>query len=261
MKRVLVTGGTGSLGKWVVNYLSEKKYSVSILTSKENILPPNGVSAFIGNLADSKGLGDATAEADVIIHCASNPRNFERVDVEGTQNLLKTINKERTKHFIFISIVGVDKSDYPYYKAKLVVEKMIAESSIPFTILRTTQFHSFVLSIAQTFITEQQNGIVTTPPGMRFQSIDIREVAQKLVDVVEHAAGLLPEFGGPEVLSFEEMVRQYLDATTTNLIIKSSNIEGDRYQLFRSGVNLCPQNKNGKIIWQEFLKENLLIDK
>lgn len=258
MKRVLVTGGTGALGKWVVNYLSEKKYSVSILTSKEDISPENGVSIFTGDLANNTGLFKATAEADVIIHCASNPQNFERVDTEGTQNLLKAINKQRASHFIYISIVGVDKSEYPYYKAKHVVEKMIAESGIPYTIIRTTQFHNFVLSIAQTLIAEQQNGLVTTPPGMRFQSIHIREVAEKLVDVVEQSAGFISEFGGPEVLSFQEMVQQYLVATRTNLRIKSSNMEGERYKLFRSGVNLCPDNKNGKITWQEFLKEKFL---
>ena len=167
---------------------------------------------------------------------------------------MKSLNKERTKHFIYISIVGVDKSNYPYYKAKHVTEKIITGSSgIPYTILRATQFHNFILSIVQSFTTEK-NETITIPSGMKFQSVDIREVANKLIDILQTPSGLLPDFGGPEILPFEKMVQEYLNITKSQSLLKASAIPGERYELFRSGVNLCPGHTDGKITWQNFLE-------
>lgn len=257
MKQVLVTGGTGRLGKWVVDYLLQKNLGVSILSTKENLSLKNNITLFKGNLATNSGLSEATAEADMIIHCASNSKSFEQTDINGTRNLLNAISKEKTKHFVYISIVGVDKSGYPYYRAKYTVEKMIAGSGIPYTILRATQFHSFVLTMVQSLIKDQSGRVIKIPAGMKFQSVDIREVAKQLVDGLEKDAGLLPDFGGPEILPFEVMVQIYLTITKTKAVIQPASMEGVRYDLFRSGVNLCPHHAIGKITWQRFLEETI----
>jgi uncharacterized protein YbjT (DUF2867 family) len=259
MNEVLVTGGTGNLGKCVVDYLLKKNYAVRVLSSKDNIPPQQNVLLLKADLASNTGLDGATAKADFIIHCASNPKNFKRVDLDGTRNLLQSIDRERTRHLVYISIVGVDKSTYPYYQAKKAVEKMIEDSGIPFTILRTTQFHSFILSILESFVNNQSNSVVKIPAGMKFQSVDIKEVAKLLVDSLGRAAGHLPDFGGPQVLSFESMVQTYLNITKTDLEVQAAQIEGERFDLFRSGVNLCFNNAHGKVTWQRFLEEMVYV--
>jgi uncharacterized protein YbjT (DUF2867 family) len=256
MKKILITGGTGNLGKQVVDLLlPRKEFEISILSSRANAHSSDNVKMFKGDLANNMGLANATEEAEILIHCASDARNFKEIDIEGTHNLLSSSNK-KIRHFIYISIVGVDKSNYPYYLAKHQAEKMIAGSGIPYTILRTTQFHSFVLALLQPFIENKVNGVIKIPGGMKFQSVDIKEVAQKLVELsLAEASGLLPEFGGPEILSFEEIGRSYVDITRSEGVIEHTDFEGARYKLFRTGVNLCPGNKFGKLTWQEYLKE------
>lgn len=256
MKNVLVTGGTGTLGREVVNHLLRLRYETSVLTSRQNVSMPQDYRIFKGDLEKDTGLDIALKNADVIIHCASNPKNSLKVDVEGTRNLLKAINRNKTHHLIYISIVGVDKSDYPYYKVKVTVEKMIKECGMPFTILRATQFHSLVLNI----ITSLQiaNGGIIAPEGMRFQSIDVKEVASCLVELVkEKPAGLLPDRGGPEVLRIDEMISDYLNVFRLNYTLQLQKIKNERNDMFSSGVNLCPSNKYGKITWKQFLQSSL----
>ena len=258
MKRILVTGGTGNLGKWVIEHLLEKNYDVSILSTREKLSLANNVALFKGDLAKNIGLAPASDEAEIVIHCASNPRSFEHTDIEGTRNLLRSINRERTQHFVYISIVGVDKSDYPYYKAKYAVEKMTADSGIPYTILRTTQFHGFILSFIKSFVKDAPGREIKIPVGMKFQSVDIREVDKKLVGCLDKAEGLLPDFGGSEVLNFEEMVQNYLDIVASKSLLSPTNIGAELYELFRSGVNLCPENAFGKLTWQRFLEDKII---
>lgn len=255
MKNVLVTGGTGNLGKQVVDYLQRKNYSVCVLSTKESTFRRKDFLFVRGDLSTNTGLDKATSQADIIIHCASDPRNFEQVDLVGTRNLLQSINRAITQHIIYISIVGVNKSTYPYYRTKFAAEELIANSGIPYTILRTTQFHNFILSILKSFINSQLNGVASIPSGMRFQSVDVREVAGMLVDNLEHPAGLLPDFGGPQILTFEDMVQSYLNVTKTNVKIEVTDIAGEQFDLFRSGVNLSPNNSFGNITWQSFLEQ------
>jgi len=252
--KILVTGGTGTLGQSVVHQLLAQHHQVCVLSSQQNPSLPKGIHIFKGDLAANAGLREATENAAIIIHCASNPKASQKTDIDGIHNLLGAIEKNRAQHFIYISIVDVDKSTYPYYGSKRTVEKIIAESGIPYSILRTTQFHNLVLNIIQQFTSNSNNRIIQIPQGMRFQSIDVNEVASLLIELVKTApAGLLPNAGGPQVLTFEEMAQAYLDVFKRTDVLQPMPVEGERFDLFRSGINLCPENVCGRITWEEFL--------
>jgi uncharacterized protein YbjT (DUF2867 family) len=149
MVKVLVTGGTGTLGREVVACLLARQYSVRILSHQANPSVSQGVELFQGNLAVGMGVPEAVAGVDAVIHCASSSRTG--MDVEGTRLLLQAAGVSGSPHIIHISIVGIDRSDYPYYKAKLESEMLIERSGLPWTILRATQFHDLVLGIIQSF--------------------------------------------------------------------------------------------------------------
>lgn len=253
MEKVLVTGGTGHLGQWVVRYLLEAGHEVGVLSSGRKVQEKD-FTLTRGDLASGKGLREAVSGVDAIVHCASNPPQATAVDVRGTKNLLDVIDTDILRHFVYISIVGVDKSDYPYYRAKYQVEQMLTDSKLPVTILRTTQFHSFVLSIIRSLPVDDA-GTMTIPPAMKFQSVEIREVALRLVTCLSgKPSGLLPDFGGPEILSLEEMVKTYLEIAGLHTSLTVNPLENNRYSLFASGVNLCPDYKEGHIRWREFIQ-------
>ncbi len=252
MKNVLITGGTGTLGTEIVTQMiNDSIHQVSILSSQKSYSPPQSHITH-GNLATNEGLYEALENTDIIIHCASNPKDALNVDLAGTANLLNAINKNKKPHLIYISIVGVDKSAYPYYNIKAKVEKMIAESGVPFSVLRTTQFHNFVLSMIQSF--PFSNGHLMVPKGMRFQSIDIKDVANRLIKLTgEEPSGLLPDMGGPEILGIREMVMDYQNVFGKNDTLEIAVTNNERHNLFRTGINLCNLNIDGKITWEQFL--------
>ncbi len=262
MKRILITGGTGHLGQKVVSSIISKGHKVNILSTKTpSFDKESNITYYNSNLSENIGLKKASKDADIIIHCASNPKKFQKVDIEGTQNLLKAIDTKSIKHFVYISIVGVHKSDYPYYKAKLEVENLLESSGIPYTILRTTQFHSFVVTLIESFTNETtyDKSILKIPQGLKFQSVATLEVADLLAKIsLEPPKGLLPDFGGAEVLSFEKMTDYYLREHQLNWDVQTETTNDIRHQLFRSGINLCPYSALGKETWKMFLKQSIV---
>lgn len=259
MNSILITGGTGHLGRKVAGVLTKKNFKVGILTTQT--VPKNKENCIIyrtGNLIDNSGLKEATGNVDIIIHCASDPGNFQQADIAGTKNLLNAIDRRSIKHFVYISIVGVDKSSYPYYRAKLKVENLLSDSGIPYTIVRTTQFHYFILTMIQNLINETtgNNSVLKIPEGLKFQSVSTQEVAELLaVTSLESPKGLLPDFGGKEVLSFAEMAVCYLNEFQLDRQVQLEMTTDIRHQLFRSGVNLCPDNTFGRQTWKDFLRK------
>lgn len=255
---VLVTGGTGTLGKQVVKQLIKQGNTPIVLTSKENAAVEDGAIAVVGNLGTGTGLNEATANADVIIHCASNPRNSAEVDVQGTANLLSSIPADRSPHIIYISICGVDKSTYLYYQHKLAVEKLIAASRFPHTIIRITQFHNFILHrILLPGLNEQETSI-ELPDNMSFQPIDIQDAAAYIVNSIrEEPQGACLTIGGPEIFTIRQLATTYLEYTGKEYIIRDSSAQSDFHNIFRSGINLTPENKTGTITWSTFLQITL----
>jgi uncharacterized protein YbjT (DUF2867 family) len=247
--KILVTGGTGSLGSRVVDRLRSAGCEVKTLSRSGR---PGTVQ---GDLLTGEGLEQAVEGIDIIVHCASSPTNPRQVDVEGTKRLLRAAERAGVSHIVFVSIVGVDRNpSYPYYGMKLEVEQMIEHASIPWTILRATQFHEFVLKLIQ-FL--DRLPVMMMPKGVLLQPIQTEEVADRLVELALRApAGRVPDLGGPEVWTAAELARIYFKANGRKRRIVEVPIPGKIVQAFRAGAHLCPDQKYGKIRWDEFLQSN-----
>src|ERR1700680_677126 len=118
---VLVTGGTGALGREVVIDLRSSGHRARVLSRKAG----TGADWVQGNLASGAGLDRAVADVDTIIHAGSAARQPWRegaVDVKGTRRLLEAAKRAHVKHFVYISIVGMEGVAYRYYKHKLAAE-------------------------------------------------------------------------------------------------------------------------------------------
>ena len=261
MTTVLVTGGTGNLGREVVSRLVARRQRVRILSHRASPSVPPDVEVIAGDLVSGIGLREAVAGVDAIIHCASAPNDSPLVDVEGTRALLQAAGASGSgsPHFVYISIVGIERSSFPYYTSKRETEMIIEQEGLPWSIVRATQFHDFVLWLMRSFGADTLP-VVPVAGGMRFQSIDIGEVADRLVELAgQGPVGHAPDMGGPQIRTIEEMTEAYLRIRGRKAIVRSearaSQVQpGDMFDAFRSGINLVPDHAVGTITWEAFLQ-------
>src|SRR4051794_41725873 len=123
---------------------------------------PGGVR---GDLATGSGLPAAAAGAELVVHAASDPRgDVWQADVAGTRRLVQALDRERLRHLVFVSIVGVDRIPYGYYHAKFAAEQILLASGLPITLLRITQFHDLVDELLST---ARRGPILPVPMGWR----------------------------------------------------------------------------------------------
>ncbi|MEU6394435.1 NAD(P)H-binding protein [Streptomyces sp. NPDC046939] len=241
MTTILVTGGTGTLGRLVAERLRGDGHEVRVLSRKAE---PYAVDLREGGPA----LDRAVDGADVIVHCASSPRGG---DEEAARNLIAAARRAGVPHLVYISIVGVDRVPFGYYKAKLAVERLIEESGLGWTVLRTTQFHEFVHDILRTFA---KSPVMPLPAGLDDQPIEVSEVAGRLAELaVGPPAGRVPVMGGPEVRTFRDLARAYLRAEGRRRAVVSVPLAGKTYRAFRAGGHLAPEQAVGKGTFEEFL--------
>jgi uncharacterized protein YbjT (DUF2867 family) len=204
MGRILVTGGTGVLGRQVVQRLSQKA-DVRVLSHAAR--PDPGVVR--GDLETGAGLAAACQGVDVVVHCAGI-HDYLRAgrDVRATRRLLEAI--AGTPHIVFISVVGADRVSFGYHRAKLATEQLLWASGLPVTILRTTLFHDLVLRYLKL---AARGPVAIAPRGGRAQPVDSGEVADRLAELALGApAGRVADMGGPRVHTARELMRTYLAA-------------------------------------------------
>lgn len=258
MKKILITGGTGNLGKVIVNFLIKNGLKVSVLTSHEEISNSTSINFIKGDLTNKESLIDLKNKFDIIIHCASNALDSDIVDIKGSQNLLDTVVQDNIKHFIYISIVGVDKSSFKYYQNKYSVENFIKKSDIPYTIIRATQFHDLVLQRIIKPLDEEKGTKLFVPENLRFQSIDKKDIAKKVYEIMEQdPKNETINIGGPEILTLDKMLDIYLTLLNRDELTESVPPKSDLQKIFTTGINLCPENKYGTITWNNYLKNIL----
>ncbi|HET9485909.1 MAG TPA: NAD(P)H-binding protein [Chryseosolibacter sp.] len=257
MAQILVTGGTGTLGRQIVQQFTYQGLDVGILTTRQHVDLASGAKVYRGDLIERESIRDAAEKASIIIHCASDRRNLA-VDVEGTRNLLQSVAKSTLRHFIYVSVAGADRSSYPYYQAKNEGEKIVQGFDLPWSVLRVTQFHDLVWTRLIKPFDHNDGSPLRIPGGLKLQSIDVKDVAVRLQGLaMTHALRSTITIGGPEILTLEAMTRAYLDAQRRDDGVAPDDISGEFYDLFRSGININPEWRMGKITWEDFLSENL----
>jgi uncharacterized protein YbjT (DUF2867 family) len=201
--KFVVIGGTGLIGTKVVRRLRDKGHDVTAAS------PDFGVNTITG-----EGLTEALAGAQVVIDLANSP-SFEDGAVltffeTSGKNLLAAEASAGVQHHVALSIVGTDRlPDSGYLRAKMAQERLIKASSIPYTIVRSTQFFEFVSGIAQSATVGQT---IRLSPAL-LQPIMSDDVADAVTEVAVGAPvnGTI-EIAGPERLPLDEMVRRFLNA-------------------------------------------------
>ena len=198
---VLVTGGTGRLGKLVVARLQDSGCDVRVLARHDRSIP-QGATFFAADLRTGQGIEPAVTAAAAIIHCATSTRG----DVEATRNLAAAASRMGSAHLVYVSIVGIDHiASWGYPKTKLRAEQIVAESGLPWTILRVTQFYDYCLTNARKL---SRFPVVPVPAGFTVQPVDPRDVAGRLAELaLGEPAGRAPDMAGPQVSNRADLLR------------------------------------------------------
>jgi len=254
MTRVLVTGGNGALGREVVKKLSETGYTARTMSRR---LQPTSLLAGTewvqADLETGQGLSKAVSGIDVIIHAATRIRHTQQIDVDGTRLLLEKARDAGVSHVIYISIVGIDRIPFAYYQHKLAAEEVIQSASIPWSILRATQFH-YLLDLFLRALTKLPL-VTLLPTDLRFQPVATSEVASHLCEIVAAGpAGRLPDMGGPQVHTFGELAHTWFNIRGLHRAVIPLHLPGKVAQGFRRGYNTCPEHALGKTTWEKWVR-------
>lgn len=256
---ILITGGTGTLGRLVVPGLRTAGCQVRVL-SRRSHESGDGIDYMVGDLATGEGIDRAVAGVETIVHLAGSAKG----DEGKARNLVEAAARAGAKHLVYISVVGadripvvsgIDRMMFGYFAAKRAAEEVIAGSGIPWTTLRATQFHDLTLTTVRQMA---KLPVVPVPSGFRFQPIDAGEVADRLIGLSLGApSGLVPDMGGPRVYGMDELVRGYLQASHRRRLILPVPLPGQAARAIRDGANLAPERAVGRRTWEDFLSERL----
>lgn len=242
-----MTGGTGRLGQRLLGPLQGAGHSVTQMSRRGT--GPGGVR---GDLATGRDLDLAVRGAEVVVHAASDPQGDPwQVDVAGTRRLVQALDRSRLRHLVYVSIVGVDRIPYGYYRAKFAAEQVLLASGLPVTLLRVTQFHDFVDLLLDT---ARRGPVLPVPMGWRVQPVDVGEVAQHIVDVVGRPpTGGVVEYGGPEDVTAADLARAWTAARAPGAHVVATPVPGKLGTALRDGAAVPSGGERGRRTYGQHL--------
>lgn len=220
--QIAVAGGTGVVGRHVVDVARERGHHVVVLSRSEGV-----------DLTTGAGLAERLAGVDAVVDVTSvaTQRRAEAEAFFGA--VTRSLQAARPPHLVALSIVGIDDVDTGYYAGKRLQERLLAEGDVPWSVLRATQFHEF----AEQALEFVRIGPFSLVPRMLSQPVAAREVAEELVDLAEGApVGRAPDLAGPERLEMVELARR---AARGRRRVIGVPVPGAAGRAMRSGA-LCP---------------------
>ncbi|MFC3998953.1 SDR family oxidoreductase [Nocardiopsis sediminis] len=253
MKRtILVTGGTGTVGRPVVERLFAQGHDVRVLSRRAR--PGGGAAGEAGDpaymavdLRTGEGLDAAVDGADAIVHCATT---YTGGDERSAANLIAAAHRAAVPHTVAVSIVGCDRVGIGYYRSRVRIEQALEASGLGFTVLRATQFHDLVRRICA--------GLSRMPvlpvPAVPVQPVDAGEVADRLAGLAVGApAGRVPDLGGPRVERFPDLARHYLGWSGRRRPVVPVSVPGRAFAAYRAGRHLAGGGERGTVTFADHL--------
>ncbi len=241
--KISVAGGTGVVGRHVVVRAREQGHQVEVLSRSE------GVDLTAEAPLDLHGVEAIIDVISMQTYSAAKSKAFFRA---ATRKLLSAGQAAGVGQYVLLSIVGIDEAPYGYYAGKIEQERLVATSGLPWTILRATQFHEFAGQIFE----RMKFGPVSVVPVMQSQPVAAREVATRLVDLVEAGPmGRVPDLAGPKVERMADMSRRWAAATGAKGTVVETPVPGGFGRAMRDGTLLArPDSQFGQQTFTQWLE-------
>ncbi|GLY99174.1 NAD(P)H-binding protein [Actinoplanes sp. NBRC 103695] len=260
--------------------LDARPFDVRPMSRRER---PGWVAA---DLSTGTGVSEAVRGADVVVHLASSPTKTRSTDVEGTRRLAAAASEAGVRHFVYMSIIGIDRVPLPYYRMKLAAEEVVRESGVPFTLLRAAQFPTLIDS----FLTASSRlGPLLIDRRLVFQPVAVEDVADRIATLVAAPpagkntsptrqipprageitpptreiappageiappAGDVVELAGPSALTLAELANEWKQARNTRRPIWPIHVPGRFGRELRAGALTSTATPRGTRTWSEYL--------
>lgn len=261
MDTVLVTGGTGHLGRDIVTQLQQRNYRVRILARTPGQDP--AIEWIRGDLATGEGVAEAVAGAHTIVHAATLSPAAQRggfrladffrsppdVDVQGTRRLLAAAKQAGASHFLYVSIVGVQASRIPYSRVKAAAENLVRQAELPWSIVPATGFYWLLGRFLDNLAGRR---IWPLPANLPMQPVDSADFAAYVAECVAAGPGGEREgFGGPEILTPVQLAQQYQHARGIRRRILRLRLPAAAIRA--AGPQTCPDCRHGQTTWAQWL--------
>ncbi|MBA2955375.1 NAD(P)H-binding protein [Nocardioides sp. MAH-18] len=234
--KIAVAGGTGVVGRHVVDVARERGHDVVVLARAEGV-----------DLTSGAGLADRLAGVDAVVDVTS-VRTQKRAEAEAFFGAVtRNLQAAGAAHVVALSIVGIDDVDTGYYAGKRLQERVLAGGTAPWSVLRATQFHEF----AEQALHFARIGPFSLVPRMLSQPVAAREVAEALVDLAEAGpSGRVPDLAGPERHDMVDLARR----VAAGRRVVPVRMPGAAGRAMRSGA-LCPtgDGPRGRITFDAWL--------
>ncbi|MFF4181614.1 NAD(P)H-binding protein [Streptomyces sp. NPDC001691] len=224
---IAVAGGTGTLGRHVVDELRARGHRVRVLSRRSAEYPVD--------LSTGEGLEAALRGCDVVVDAANSvsPRTMRATLVDGTRRLLAAERAAGVGHHVCVSIVGCDRVPMPYYKVKTAQEDAVTAGPVPWTIVRATQFHELIAGV---FTATARARFVFASKRVVLQPVAAAEAARAVADAAEAAPrnGRI-EAAGPERTDLHALARTWRATTARRAALLSAPIPGRMGRALRAG--------------------------
>jgi uncharacterized protein YbjT (DUF2867 family) len=244
---ILMTGGTGTLGRLVAPLLRDAGRQLRILTRGSHENGP-GIDYLSGDLVKNEGLGPALDGVKTVLHLAGGPKG----DDTAAWHLVRAAKRAGVGHIVFVSVIAADAVPVKWFRTKFAAEDAISSSDIPFTTLRAAQFHDLVFSLATKM---SKLPVVPAPSAIRFQPVDSRDVADRLAGLaLAEPLGRVRDLAGPTVYPLPDLLRDCLTAIGRRRLMMSVPVPGGAGRAYRAGTNLSLVDADqGSRTWEAFL--------
>ncbi|MCL4474742.1 MAG: complex I NDUFA9 subunit family protein [Nitrospirae bacterium] len=222
---IFITGGTGFIGRHLIETLEKRGYNIRCLartSGRAAFCRERGLDAFIGDILDSETLRGSMDGIDKVVHLVGiiedrGDISFERVHVQGTRNMVEEAKRSGVRHFFYQSALGASlNSSSRYQRTKAEAEEIVKKSGIPCTIFRPSLIIGEKDGFTEKLMELVRLGPVVAVPGdgnAKSQPMDVNDWVKCFMTVINHpeAAETTYEFGGPEHLTYNEIVTQLME--------------------------------------------------